>query len=319
MSEKAQWYYVENNDRKGPVVLAELKQLATRGVVTPETLVWKEGMPDWEKAQSIKGLFQQEAKARPKINVGDSASSAPNKSQPTAQPTVKPNAPGPVSIETGGSPGKSTGQLAPSVAPTISVQTDNNRTHPLGAGINNFFHQFKFIGYPCLVIGFMLVITGKGCDSLGQRWAARLNANSRIAETKFDAKYDKQRNSLQAQIDSINESDNPNTDRITDLNKRISDLTKAQNKERNRLMKTTWYDLKSSARMADSNNRAWGFYREMIFVFGSMVLSIGLLVVGLTGDGSEKWICLIMLAIITFSIYVGGFAWVSSIQGNLPI
>lgn len=312
MSEKAQWYYVENQDRKGPVVLAELKQLVSRGVVTPDTLVWKEGMPDWEKAQSVKGLFKQDGKAQPKINVGDAPGNAASKSQPAGQP------PGPSPVVVDSAHGSVAAGGAPQINPGVNVQTESSRTNARAAGMESLFQQFKFIGYPCLVLGFMFVITGKGCDSLGQRWADRLTANSRIAETKFDAKYDKQRNSYQAQIDTINESDNPNTDRIADLNKRISDLTSEQSKERQRLMKTTWYDLKSAAQMADSNNRAWGFYRELIFVTGSMVLSIGLLVVGITGVGSEKWICLIMLAIITFSLYVGGFAWVSSIQGNLP-
>ena len=30
-------------------------------------------------------------------------------------------------------------------------------------------------------------------------------------------------------------------------------------------------------------------------------------------QGAARWICLIMLAIITFSLYVGGIAWLSSV------
>ena len=53
----------------------------------------------------------------------------------------------------------------------------------------------------------------------------------------------------------------------------------------------------------------------MLFVFGTIVLSFGLLIVSWTAQGAERWICLIMLAIITFSLYVGGIAWVA----GLPI
>ena len=34
-----------------------------------------------------------------------------------------------------------------------------------------------------------------------------------------------------------------------------------------------------------------------------------------TGEGAQKWICLIMLAIVTFSLYVGGSAWIGSWMG----
>ncbi len=41
------WYYAEGQEQKGPVDEAELKNLASQGVVTNETLVWKEGMANW--------------------------------------------------------------------------------------------------------------------------------------------------------------------------------------------------------------------------------------------------------------------------------
>lgn len=361
MAEKSQWYYVQNQDRVGPVTQSELKRLAKEGVINEQTLVWKEGMKDWEKARMIKGLFDVKQESVPQINVdkgkkprsssetfktGPSESgeslpkvqpasvSAPAQSpsseavptiqvNPTAQPagvaseptpiqpTINPAATAPVIA---GGP-----DTVPGGIQTLDVDAEPRRTtRARRPASENLFERFKFIGYPCLVAGFMLVITGKGCDSLGQRWANRLSANSRIAETKFNSTYEKKINAYQAQIDEINDSDNPDANRISDLNKRISDLNKERSKERQRLMRTTWYDLKTSASMAQANNQAWGFYRELIFVGGSMVLSIGLLIIGITGANSERWICLIMLAIITFSIYIGGFAWFSSIQGNIP-
>jgi hypothetical protein len=37
------------------------------------------------------------------------------------------------------------------------------------------------------------------------------------------------------------------------------------------------------------------------------------LILAFTGQGAERWIAYIMIAIITFSIYVGGAAWIESI------
>ena len=184
--------------------------------------------------------------------------------------------------------------------------------------MNNLLAKSKSIGYPCLIIGFLLVISGKGCDSLGSRWAKGTMVAADLAKNQFEANYAAKENALQSQINDLNKSDNPNLERIKTLNGNISDLNKKRNEERRELQATTWSTLNNNASMAMDRYYAWGFMRESIFVFGSMVLSVGLLVVGITGVGSEKWVCLIMLAIITFSIYVGGFAWSASLQNVIP-
>ncbi len=52
-----EWYYAKDNVQHGPVSAAELRQLAGRGELQPEDLVWREGMDDWIAAKRVKGLF----------------------------------------------------------------------------------------------------------------------------------------------------------------------------------------------------------------------------------------------------------------------
>jgi hypothetical protein len=54
----ANWYYSRNNEREGPITPAQLKQLASKGWLTPDDLVWKEGMPNWLPARKVRGLFE---------------------------------------------------------------------------------------------------------------------------------------------------------------------------------------------------------------------------------------------------------------------
>ena len=42
------WYYAVGNERQGPVDDATLDRLIATGTVTPDTLVWKAGMADWQ-------------------------------------------------------------------------------------------------------------------------------------------------------------------------------------------------------------------------------------------------------------------------------
>jgi hypothetical protein len=53
------WWYVSDGERKGPVRDKDLYLLLIGGTLTPLSLVWKEGMPDWQAAAQVgwlKGL-----------------------------------------------------------------------------------------------------------------------------------------------------------------------------------------------------------------------------------------------------------------------
>ncbi len=41
------WYYAREDQQLGPVSETEFDQIVKQGVVTAETLVWREGMPEW--------------------------------------------------------------------------------------------------------------------------------------------------------------------------------------------------------------------------------------------------------------------------------
>lgn len=53
----AEWYYVKNKQRVGPVPFERLKQLASSGQLLPTDMVWQQGMAKWTPASSVDGLF----------------------------------------------------------------------------------------------------------------------------------------------------------------------------------------------------------------------------------------------------------------------
>jgi len=48
------WHYVENGQQRGPVTDEDLAALAKQGTITPETLVWREGLEKWLPYQAVK-------------------------------------------------------------------------------------------------------------------------------------------------------------------------------------------------------------------------------------------------------------------------
>ncbi len=70
--------------------------------------------------------------------------------------------------------------------------------------------------------------------------------------------------------------------------------------------------LSKAASKSASNNVMQAYWREWLFVLGSIGLVIGLMGVGFMSEGAERIVCLVMLSVIMFSIYMGGMAIGSS-------
>jgi hypothetical protein len=51
-----QWYYGMHGQQIGPVAESELRQLIAQGVVTRETMVWREGMAEWRAMAEVNEL-----------------------------------------------------------------------------------------------------------------------------------------------------------------------------------------------------------------------------------------------------------------------
>ncbi|MEN9575020.1 MAG: hypothetical protein RL514_2875 [Verrucomicrobiota bacterium] len=49
------WYYAIHHQQQGPVTEAQLHALAKDGVVTGETLVWREGLANWQPWRTVAG------------------------------------------------------------------------------------------------------------------------------------------------------------------------------------------------------------------------------------------------------------------------
>jgi hypothetical protein len=47
------WYYAEGGQQAGPVNDAQLEELVRAGKVLPETLVWREGMANWDIYETV--------------------------------------------------------------------------------------------------------------------------------------------------------------------------------------------------------------------------------------------------------------------------
>jgi hypothetical protein len=165
--------------------------------------------------------------------------------------------------------------------------------------------------YAALVVGLVLVLSAKGCDGLAVKNVARVQGQVDLAQRLFDEERE------QAVLDVQLQLDDPSTaaSRKAPLQKQLQDVQDDYDKRRRELQKGEWRLATNAAQRATAENRAAAYWREMWFVGGTILFALGLLARAALGQGAERWLSFGLLAIIVFSLYIGGMAWSSSLVG----
>ena len=62
-------------------------------------------------------------------------------------------------------------------------------------------------------------------------------------------------------------------------------------------------------RDAKQHEKVWEFWRQLVFLGATTVFFAGLLMMGMVGELIERAISLLIVAIVTYSLFVGGSIW----------
>lgn len=168
-------------------------------------------------------------------------------------------------------------------------------------------------GRPMVAVGLLLVLLARGCDSVSRRGVDRADMKAKVAREQFDDEWQKTRLDLEEKLAALEDNkDSRSQDfkAIADLKTQLSDVAGRQAKARKLAESGTWRALDANTRAAKASQQIDGYWREIFFVFASMVLATGLLMVSWSAEGAERWISLVLLAIITNSVFIGGTAWI---------
>jgi len=180
-----------------------------------------------------------------------------------------------------------------------------------GSSANGLTGLAGMLGRPMLGIGLILVILARGCDTIGQRGVESAQMKPGVAETELTASWDKSIRNYTREIAKLEkEKKAENETKIKDLTERRSKAIDSRKEGVEEFRATKGPDLELAAELAAAKNQSWAYWREWVFVLATIVLTVGLLSVSLIAQGAERMVCLVMLAIIAFSIFIGGIAWI---------
>ena len=201
------------------------------------------------------------------------SASAPAPIAPKPAKPAKPTKPVPVT--------KAPAPQAPTGAPAAPAPAPAPPVSRLGGP--------AMLGKLLILSGLVLVLLARGGHTISTRGVARAQAKESLARTDFNDDWD-------------NRIQEAREDKDT---KKVTSLQAAKTEEQAKLTKGEWRDLKRDARDASTHQKVLAYWLEWLFWLGSIVLVVGLLLLAFYGTGAERMVCLIMIAIITFSLYVG--------------
>jgi hypothetical protein len=267
------WYYARGEVEKGPLSTAQIKALAAAGRIRPDDFVWKEGMDNWVPAGEVQELHPVDAaKGKERGKEGE------------REREVKP---------------------AEGEAPARDRPVRRQMLATLPRPLHSLFRPASRLA---LLLGVLTVILARGCDSLGDRYVARLQAIASSAESQFQVEWEQRRQALEDQRRDLQkkaQQSPADRQKLQDLGNQLSRLDEEMRAEEARLRDTRWRDLQAKADESSDGNRIWGFWREVLFQLGTLLLSLGLFAVAYSVEGPERWICLGVLAVIIYSIFTG--------------
>ncbi len=263
------WYYAEGERQKGPVSADELKRFVELGRVKPTDLVWQPGMDDWVAAKTIRGLVPDELQ-------NDAATQASSET-----------------IDAG-------------FEDDEAILTRRRRRRS-GSGfsfeiVNQWGGRYSRL---IVLLGLLLVVVGRGCDSFGVKYAKRQQVLVELARANSDTSFRQRKSEIQSRIDALQRRSSATALDQQSLATYRDQLLKADREfaeQQSLLARTTWLDLENKSQFASSEHVAWQPLYEVIAVLGSAVLAYGLLCVAFTGEATERWGCWILLGVLLASL-----------------
>jgi hypothetical protein len=267
----AVWYYAEGDRQKGPVAAEELKRLVVLGRVKPTDLVWQPGMDDWVPAQSIRGLVPDDLRDESGAN------------------------PRPAAIDAG----------FEDVA--IEPQVMRRRRRPLSLSDVLPAWNFQVIARGVVLAGLLLIIAGRGGESLSAKLARRQQVVLDVAKSDLEADFRKRRLTIQTKLIAAQRSDagTPQSQQtIADYQQQLAQVDREYTDRQNQLSQTTWLDMDIASRAALSNHIAAVPWYEAYAMFGAVLVAIGSLVLGFLGTSVERWGSWMLLAVL-----LAGMLW----------
>lgn len=199
----------------------------------------------------------------------------------------------------------------------------------------------RTVGFICFGIGALVIVGMRGCVSLSRRGAHSAYAKYLKAQSDFRAKWEEERQDLEAdqrryseQISELrdkmigrNGAKTPSPDerkrldeeikslneKLSEVRKKLSDIGKDEAKDKADLQTGKWRKLQRDATTSGFNVMTTEYFTQWFILPAAVVMFIGLILLAKFGTNAETLISLVIIGVIVYSLFVGGELWADSI------
>lgn len=195
--------------------------------------------------------------------------------------------------------------------PWASIARPPAPTPQAPAGAPRFLGRFEptralRLGRVLLMAGLVLVVLARGMETITIRGAARLHAKAAYEPVVFDEAW---ADKIKAATKDLHEPER---------GKQIKELQDKRNAERAELVEGDWQNLKRADDHAVERGTMRIYWLEWVFLLGALALTFGVVTVASLSSGPERTICFILIAVLAFSVFVGGSAWRTVFLSGAP-
>jgi hypothetical protein len=158
-----------------------------------------------------------------------------------------------------------------------------------------------------LLVGILLALLSRGWDTIGDRNASAARARVDRAVNDWNDEWEDRLDRITEEEATIRAKDNlraPDRERLDNLREERERVTEERATDRQKEV-TRWNDLERNMRETRAENAVMKPWREGIFVIGTILFALGLLVAGYTTEGPARWFCLVLLVVVLL-VYLGG-------------
>lgn len=160
----------------------------------------------------------------------------------------------------------------------------------------------RWAGYAIMLLSLMFMMTMRGCTSVAARNEVRVQQHLRYVQSEFDRAAREKIQPLAEELRTLEESSSASQSRISSLQEDLSLATKKSREEKQLLESGEWADLETSIVSASATRATLGFYTQMGFLVASLALLLGLFTLAIFGQTPERWLSLIMVAVLLFGL-----------------
>lgn len=185
----------------------------------------------------------------------------------------------------------------------------------------NLLEQMRPVAQLFLLLGLVLALFTRGWDGVGDRQVTSSKSRVQHAVTQWNDQWEDRLDRLAEEEKSIRAKADltaADRERLDQLHNEYQKLQNERDLDR-RQQAGKWDDLERAARETEAQNQMVKPWREGFFVFGTILFAVGLATVGFTAESPVRWFCLVLLAIIVFSIYFGANTGLKPSSGSSGI